>query len=147
MRLLCFSVEILFGKVLQRLDEDHNVNELKPVDKVCTCAVPVLMSCFLLCFLCTTVGKPFFSRLSQIMCALCVSRRGLTEEDLTGTVSVPSRVWTPLFYALEPFLINRSGLLGCVLWGTEGLHVHKFMQSTLWVATVLQNAASLIGQR
>ena len=51
------------------------------------------------------------STIFQILCALDVSRKGLSEEDLINMFSISSNVWSPLYFALEQYLLKKSGLL------------------------------------
>ena len=47
----------------------------------------------------------------DVMTMLWASRRGLSEKEILGLLSIPQAVWSPLHNALEESLVSRSGLL------------------------------------
>ncbi|XP_041471148.1 TPR repeat-containing protein DDB_G0287407-like [Lytechinus variegatus] len=72
----------LFVKVLERLESDFEQGEH---------------------------GRPNLVR--DATCALWCSSRGLSEEELTSFLQVPSRIWSPFYLSLEENLVNRNGIV------------------------------------
>ncbi|XP_076442527.1 uncharacterized protein LOC143281281 [Babylonia areolata] len=48
----------------------------------------------------------------EIMKALYVAHQGLTESDICSIFKIPSNVWSPLYFAMEFFIVSHLGNLG-----------------------------------
>ncbi|KAL5008182.1 hypothetical protein ScPMuIL_013763 [Solemya velum] len=75
------SVEELFHQFLQRLEDDYNVKDYSG------------------------------NLVEQVMCCICLSHQGMSEAELKELFDIPSHVWSPLFFAIEKFVVSYSGLL------------------------------------
>ncbi|XP_062578941.1 TPR repeat-containing protein DDB_G0287407-like isoform X2 [Saccostrea cucullata] len=75
------SVDELFEKVLERLEEDYREIEFEG------------------------------NLVEQVTCAICLSRQGMSEAELTDMFSVPSHIWSPLFFSVEKYFIDQRGLI------------------------------------
>lgn len=75
----CLSISGLFIKSLERLEQDYD---------------------------------PAFkdgSMTEKVMSSLCLSRKGLTENELSEMFGIESYQWLPFYYAIEPFLNRLTG--------------------------------------
>jgi len=45
------------------------------------------------------------------MCAICLSNNGLSETDIKDVYKIPAHIWSPLYFALQPFIIEQNGLI------------------------------------
>ncbi|CAG5114750.1 unnamed protein product [Candidula unifasciata] len=75
------GVKDLLSKVLQRLEEDYNVQDHAEL------------------------------LVQQVLSAIAVSHQGLSETELLDMFHIESHVWSPFYFAVEFFLINDAGLL------------------------------------
>ena len=48
----------------------------------------------------------------QIMCCILVARQGLSETELKAILNISDQMWAVVFFAIEEFILERSGLLG-----------------------------------
>lgn len=75
----CQNISSLFGKFLERMELDYD---------------------------------PAYSdgnMTQKVMCALYLSRNGLTETELSQMLNIASHQWLPFYYAAEPYLNHVSG--------------------------------------
>ncbi|XP_071080697.1 nephrocystin-3-like [Haliotis cracherodii] len=72
----------LFQEYLSRLERDYNVQDYKG------------------------------NLVQQVMMALMVSHEGLSENELMEILHIPNHVWSPLYFAMETYILDRSGVLG-----------------------------------
>ncbi|CAH1794895.1 unnamed protein product [Owenia fusiformis] len=78
----CSSTVELFKKYLERLEDDYN-------------------------------SDGYHGNLVQdVMCLLRGSKEGLSEEDIMEILSIDPQLWSPLYFAMEKYFIDRAGILG-----------------------------------
>ncbi|XP_050404111.1 TPR repeat-containing protein DDB_G0287407 [Patella vulgata] len=77
----CNSVQELFENYLQRLEEDYNVS--------------------------TFPGN----LVEKVLLAILFSRSGISETELKEILTIPDSIWSPLYFAMEKYVIQHSGLL------------------------------------
>ena len=46
------------------------------------------------------------------MCCILVARQGLSEIELKAILNISDQMWSVVFFAIEEFILERSGLLG-----------------------------------
>lgn len=49
---------------------------------------------------------------AEVMCALVLSRAGLSENEISNMFQISDQTWSPLYFALDKYLVKRLGLLG-----------------------------------
>ncbi|XP_070180221.1 TPR repeat-containing protein DDB_G0287407-like isoform X2 [Littorina saxatilis] len=77
----CKDVGELLQKIFTRLEEDYN-------------------------------GKEEHTKLVQeVLCAIELSHRGLSEKELMEMLGVDTHIWSPLHFAMEGLLVSHAGLL------------------------------------
>ncbi|XP_068711774.1 TPR repeat-containing protein DDB_G0287407-like isoform X2 [Montipora foliosa] len=72
----------LFLKFLERLEQDYNPKEYNG------------------------------NLIKDIMCCILVSRQGLSETEIKAILKISDQMWSVVYFAIEDFLLERSGLLG-----------------------------------
>lgn len=72
----------LFLKFLERLEQDYNPEEYDG------------------------------NLIKDIMCCILVARQGLSETELKAILNISDQMWSVVFFAIEEFILERSGLLG-----------------------------------
>ncbi|XP_022344302.2 TPR repeat-containing protein DDB_G0287407-like [Crassostrea virginica] len=77
----CESVDELFEKVLERLEEDGKEFDYDE------------------------------NLVEQVTCVIGLSRQGLSEAEVTSIFNIPSHVWSPFFYSMESYFISQRGLI------------------------------------
>nr|XP_006817896.1 PREDICTED: uncharacterized protein LOC100371827 [Saccoglossus kowalevskii] len=73
---------VLFGKILERLEQDFEKGQ---------------------------DGREFLVR--DTTAAIWCSHRGMSEEELLQMLNVPSAIWSPFYLSLDENLINRNGIV------------------------------------
>ena len=46
------------------------------------------------------------------MCCILVARQGLSETELKAILNITDQMWSVLYFAIEDFILERSGLYG-----------------------------------
>ena len=46
------------------------------------------------------------------MCCILVARQGLSEIELKAILNVSDQMWSVLYFPIEEFILERSGLYG-----------------------------------
>lgn len=77
----CESVDELFEKVLERLEDDNKESGYKG------------------------------NLVEQVTCVIFLSRQGMSEAEIVNMFNIPSHVWSPLFFSINMYLINQGGLI------------------------------------
>ncbi|KAL9984671.1 hypothetical protein ACROYT_G006994 [Oculina patagonica] len=72
----------LFHKFLQRLETDYNPKEYEG------------------------------NLIKDIMCCILVARQGLSETELKSILNITDQMWSVLYFAIEEFILERTGLYG-----------------------------------
>lgn len=49
------------------------------------------------------------------MCCILVARQGLSETELKSILNMSDQMWSVLYFAIEDFILERSGLYGYVI--------------------------------
>ncbi|ESO87647.1 hypothetical protein LOTGIDRAFT_166228 [Lottia gigantea] len=78
----CESVEELCESFLKRLEEDYNDENYKEGDLV-----------------------------KKVLTAISVSKEGIYETELKEIFHIPDSIWSPLYFAIEKYVVKHSGLL------------------------------------
>ncbi len=51
-----------------------------------------------------------FLCLAKVLCLIEVSKEGLSEEELKAILHIDSGTWSPIFFAMASFILDRAGL-------------------------------------
>ena len=46
----------------------------------------------------------------KVLCLIEVSKEGLSEEELKAILHIDSGTWSPIFFAMASFILDRAGL-------------------------------------
>ncbi|KAI8784545.1 TPR repeat-containing protein isoform X1 [Biomphalaria glabrata] len=95
----CDGVKDLLTKVLERLEEDYNSNNL---------------------------NSPL---VQQVLSAIAVSHCGLSEEELVKMFCLSSTSWSPFYFSMEIFFIKHEGLLRFAFLEFENAVKERYLKS------------------
>jgi len=78
----CCSTKELFLKFLQRLEADYIPREFEG------------------------------NLIKDVMCCILVARQGMSEKELKSILHITDQMWSVLYFAVEEFILERTGLYG-----------------------------------
>ncbi|KAK6168509.1 hypothetical protein SNE40_021025 [Patella caerulea] len=47
----------------------------------------------------------------KVLCCICLSNQGLSEQEVMTILNIPSHIWSPLYFAIRKFIVEKEGLL------------------------------------
>uniref|UniRef100_K1QLA2 Peptidase inhibitor 16 n=1 Tax=Magallana gigas TaxID=29159 RepID=K1QLA2_MAGGI len=77
----CESIDELFEKVLERLEDDNKESGYEG------------------------------NLVQQVTCVIFLSRQGMSEAEIVNMFNIPSHVWSPFFFSINMYLLNQGGLI------------------------------------
>ncbi|XP_046575710.1 uncharacterized protein LOC124283731 [Haliotis rubra] len=63
------------------------------------------------------------------MMALMVSHEGMSENELMEILHIPNHIWSPLYFAMETYIVDRSGVLGFAFEELKDAVTSRYMKS------------------
>ena len=117
MHLFPFSIEELLTKCLERLETEYNPkssgqNVVGDVSKWGELSDITLMMTFNSESVWGHIDLIFIWLFFQVMRSLVLSREGLSENEITEMLELSDQEWSPIYFALDKYLVKRQGLLG-----------------------------------
>lgn len=68
----------------------------------------LFLSIFILVY--RSITEMYLCLLFKVLCLIEVSNEGLSEEELKGILHIDSGMWSPIFFAIASFIVDRAGL-------------------------------------
>ncbi|CAD5125410.1 DgyrCDS13642 [Dimorphilus gyrociliatus] len=63
----------------------------------------------------------------KTLCGLTLSKYGFSENDLKNFLNIKQHIWSPFYYAIEKFLLNRQSMLQIAHWELSIVIEKEFM--------------------